>query len=125
VRIEITEARTLQRHKDRYGTGRDICIRNIEVDVWIWNYHIKSLTRLAFIKSVLQSFLYNRMGNIVGKDFVMDCLHFQKTQQHGKQYLKFELYGTDGSIDEEEYFDYREVVMLDIALGKALNFLSP
>lgn len=125
VHIEITKTRVLQRHKDTYGTGRDIFVRNVEVDIWFWNYYVKGLTRLALIKSVLQSFMYNRMGDILVKDFVIDSLRLQKTQKDGKQYLKFELCEIDGSVDKEEYFNYQEVVMLDIALGKALNFLSP
>ena len=125
VHIEITKTHVPQRQEDTYGTGRNIFVRNVEVDIWFWNYYVKGLTSLALIKSVLQSFMYNRMGDISAKDFVIDSLQLQKTQKDGKQYLKFELHGIDGSIDKEEYFNYQEVAMLDIALGKALNFLSP
>ncbi|MBN2569406.1 MAG: hypothetical protein JXB42_08250 [Deltaproteobacteria bacterium] len=125
VHIEITETRILQRHEDKYGTGRDIFVRNVEVGIWFWKYYVKGLTRLVFIKSVLQAFLHNRMGDIPAEDFVIEFLRLKRTQKDGKQFVKFELCGIDGSIDEEEYFNYQEVAMLDIALGKALNFLSP
>jgi len=125
VHIEITETRVLQRKEDRYGTGRDIFVRNVEVGIWFWKYYVNGLTRLAFIKSVLQAFLYNRMGDIPAEDFVIEFLRLKRTQKDGKQFVKFELCEIDGSVDKEEYFNYQEVVMLDIALGKALNFLSP
>jgi len=125
VHIEITKTQVLQRHKDTYGTDRDILVRNVEVGIWFWKYYVQGLTRLVFIKSVLQAFLHNRMGDIPAEDFVIEFLRLKRTQKDGKQFVKFELCGIDGSVDKEEYFNYQEVVMLDIALGKALNFLSP
>ena len=125
VHIEITKTQVLQRHKDTYGTDRDILVRNVEVGIWFWKYYVQGLTRLVFIKSVLQAFLHNRMGDIPAEDFVIEFLRLKRTQKDGKQFVKFELFEIDGSIDKEEYFNYQEVAMLDIALGKALNFISP
>ena len=82
------------------------------------------------------------MGDIPAKEFVLterspateddfsfphgSFLYLEKTQKDGKQFLHIQLSNPGiGALPDEEYFNYQEVVMLDIAISKAINFFSP
>ncbi|MBW2562215.1 MAG: hypothetical protein JRE40_15355, partial [Deltaproteobacteria bacterium] len=110
-----------------YGE-RETFTSTVPVNVKFWTYEIKDLTELAFIKSVLQSYIYNRMRSMAVKVFKINlnptrCLSVTETLKDGERYLKIWC-EEDRKILKRESFNYQEVVMLDTALNKAITCLS-
>ena len=110
-----------------YGE-RETFTSTVPVNVRFWEYEIKGLTELSFIKSVLQSYIYNRMRSMAKEIFSINlnptkCLAVTETLKDGERYLKIWC-EENGKILKKEYFNYQEVVMLDIAINKAITCLS-
>lgn len=128
VHIEIAVKEYMYvKNYPNYGE-KEVFTSTVPVNVSFWEYEIKGLTELAFIKSVLQSYIYNRMRSMAKKVFSINlnptkCLAVTETLKDGERYLKI-WSEEDGKILKKEYFNYQEVVMLDTALNKAITCLS-
>lgn len=112
-----------------------------EVRVNFWGYIIQNgnLGGLAFVKSCTQYFLqcYWKRGSKQGArielgkalanddntdgDKILNLVARQKDNQH---YLHIYVQ-ENGRTTNEVYLDGQETIMLDIALGKAVNLLTP
>ena len=126
IEIAVKEYMYVKNYPD-YGE-RETFTSTIPVNVRFWEYEIKDLTELAFIKSVLQSYIYNRMRSMAKEVFSISlnptkCLAVTETLKDGERYLKIWC-EEDGKILKKEYFNYQEAVMLDTALNKARTCLS-
>jgi hypothetical protein len=98
-----------------------------------------NLSDLAFVKSCTQYFIQsywrhkNKQSSRIdlAKGLARDSLEgfcyslcFTARQKNSQHYLHVDLLENDRSVSET-YLDIQEVIMLDCALGKALNLLSP
>lgn len=114
-------------------------VRNVEVRADFWDYSIwNDLTDLAFIKATTQYYMqcYWKRSSKDGMKIHLDKSLFQEDFR-GDFTLKFaarqqkSVYSLHISIEEfghkkhEAYLDAQEVIMLDIALAKAINLLQP
>jgi hypothetical protein len=141
IRIDAVyemEQRTYRDHEDRKKTRFE---RNVRVDVQFWNFFIRDgkLHELAFVKSTLQYFMqaYWKRSSKEGSkidlakalhrnEFLMvpQSLYFTARQKDKQHYLHICLQ-QDGDVVNESYLDGQEVIMLDIAIGKAISLLAP
>ena len=140
IKVEI-EAE-LERHEytdsNRYKHSR--FERKMEIRVMFWELVILgNLQDLSLIKSSLTYFMqgyWKRSGKEVSKiDLVTNIikyhphgyiwrLHFSTGQKNKKNFLHVSL-EKDGLAQHDVYLDGQQVLMLDVAIGKALYFLSP
>jgi hypothetical protein len=140
IKVEI-EAE-LERHEytdsNRYKHSR--FERKMEIRVMFWELIILgNLQDLSLIKSSLTYFMqgyWKRSGKEVSKiDLVTNIikyhphgyiwrLHFSTGQKNKKNFLHVSL-EKDGLAQHDVYLDGQQVLMLDVAIGKALSFLSP
>lgn len=111
------------------------------VRVSFFDYFVlgENLTDLAFVKSCIQFFTQSywrhrhKQGSKIdfskgltkaataGKSY---ALYFTARQKNNQHYLHLELLKGEDLVSEE-YLDPQEVMMLDAAIGKAMNMLSP
>lgn len=121
----------------RYRTRFD---REVRVEADFWGFSIAgNLSELSFIKSTLSFFMqayWKRTRKEGAKIDLTKSLHhnapngkrqslaFVARQKANEQYLHICLH-QDGNKGGECYLDGQEVIMLDIALGKAINLLAP
>lgn len=113
--------------------------RQIDVRVDFWDYSIlNDLTDLVFIKAITQYYMqcyWKRSAKdgakielekvLYQQDFRGDfTLKFAARQQKNKYSLHICI-EDGGSKKGEVYLDVQEVIMLDIALAKAINLLQP
>jgi len=114
--------------------------RKMEIRILFWELIISgNLQDLSLIKSSLSYFMqgyWKRSGKEAGKiDLVTKItkyhphgyiwlLHFSTGQKNKKNFLHVSL-EKDGLTQHEVYLDGQQVLMLDVAIGKALSFLSP
>lgn len=116
-------------------------VKESEVIVRFWDFwlHSYDLYEIALVKSVTSFFQqsYWRRANkqickidlkksITHTDFLGNKQHlsFEARQKAGLHYLHI-LYQQENSDVNEAYLDITDVLLLDIALGKALSMLSP
>jgi hypothetical protein len=128
-------------YKDAGGHARTRFDREVSVDVRFWDYDLRygDLHELAFVKSILNYFMqaYWKRSSKEGsrielakvlsrKDYKgnQEALCFVARQKDKRNYLQISL-AKKGETVKEEYLDGQEVIMLDIALGKAFNLLTP
>lgn len=112
-----------------------------DVRVNFWGYIIQNgnLDGLAFAKSCTQYFLQcywkrsNKQGTKIElgktlkdgeKSDVEKTLNFVARQKDNQHYLHIYVQ-ENGRTTNEVYLDGQETIMLDIALGKAVNLLTP
>ena len=122
------------------GRSRIRFDRDVTVDVSFWDYDFRDgdLYELTFVKSILQYFMQafwkrsSKQGSRIELDKIIshkdhhgqqETLCFVARQKDKKNYLHISL--VKGETVKEEYLDGQEVIMLDIALGKAINLLTP
>jgi hypothetical protein len=114
--------------------------RRMEIRVLFWGLIISgNLQDLSLIKSSLSYFMqgyWKRSGKEASKiDLDTNIfkyhphgyvwlLHFSARQKYKKNFLHVSL-EKDGLMQHEEYLDGQQVLMLDVAISKALYFLSP
>lgn len=129
---EVAENKTRIRHS-----------RNAFVFVKFWDFVIKdgNLYELAFVKSVCSFFMQaywkrstkdgNRINlsetlkhEIAGGKYASCVLNFNARQKDKIIYLHI-CQKNDEEVAGEIYLTGREVIMLDIAVGKAINMLTP
>ena len=87
-----------------------------------------SLLMLAYLKSWFQAYLYNKIGSIksnvdsYGND-TQGYLSFSKCQKDGEVFLHAKA-ALHGRVLNETILNYQQVVMVEIVLNKAVNFLD-
>lgn len=129
----------MQEYTDSRNRMRTRFERQVDVRADFWDYSIfNNLTDLAFIKATTQYYMqcYWKRSTKVGAKIELEKALYQKDFR-GDFALKFaarqqkNLYSLHISIDDhgckkhEVYLDAQEVIMLDLALGKAINLLQP
>ena len=132
------EQRTYKDHDGRQKTRFD---RNVSVGVRFWNFVIRNgdLCELAFVKSTLNYFMqaYWKRSSKEGSkidlakalhhnEFLMvpQSLYFTARQKDKKHFLHICLQQRGVTVNEA-YLDGQEVIMLEIAIGKAISLLAP
>ena len=128
-------------YKDGGGHSRIRFDREVTVDVSFWDYAFQDgdLYELAFVRSILQYFMQaywkrsSKEGSRIELAKVLsrkdrngkqESLCFAARQKDNRNYLQISLV-KKGEAVKEEYLEGQEVIMLDIALGKAMNLLTP
>jgi hypothetical protein len=141
IRIEATANNQQIDYKDAGYRHRTRIERDVQVFVHFWDFVIwnGNLQELAFVKSCLQYFMHGywkRTSKEMSKIDLAKCLHHEDTregrlslyfiarQKDKKHYLQVCLQ-LAGKTVNEIYIDGQEALMLDIALGKAINLLTP
>ena len=127
-------------YKDARNQVRTRFERKVNIHVQFWDCIILgNLQNFSMIKSSLLYFMqgyWKRSGKEASKiDLATEIyrhhpygdvqiLHFAARQKNKKNFLHISLESND-SIVNEVYLDGQKVLMLDIAIGKALFFLTP
>lgn len=138
VEIEAELERNEYTDSNRYKHSR--FERKMEIRVMFWELIISgNLQDLSLIKSSLAYFMqgyWKRAGKEASKiDLVTNIikyhpngyimrLHFSARQKDKKNFLHVSL-EKNGLMQHQIYLDGQQVLMLDVAIGKALYFLSP
>jgi len=99
-----------------------------EIDATFLGVNISSLSALANFKSWCSAYLYNKIGGLESKgqgwgNESYGYLHFSKSQKNKEVYLHCWVNGGPNH-GKETHLDYRQVVMIDIVLGKILGQIS-
>ena len=125
--------------KDSGGHHVNRFDRNTNVKVSFWDFVIfNDLFELAMVKSTLSYFMqaYWKRSSKAGSkielatvlfhddDFNPQALNMIARQKNGIQSLEVSV-ADNGMPAGEVYLSAQEVIMLDIAIGKAINLLSP
>ncbi len=125
--------------KDSGGHHVNRFDRNTCVKVSFWDFVIfNDLFELAMVKSTLSYFMqaYWKRSSKAGSkielatvlfhddDFNPQALNMIARQKNGIQSLEVSV-ADNGKPAGEVYLSAQEVIMLDIAIGKAINLLSP
>lgn len=139
ISIEAEVQMTQQDYRDAGGHYRSRFDREVKVVVRFWDFTIDgNLTELAFVKSTLNYFMqayWKRSGK--GSEIELAKVLHHEASHAGRQSLCFVArqkakkrslhicLQQTGINDIECYLDGQEVIMLDIALGKAISLLTP
>ena len=143
IEIEVYNRPEAQEYEVGENKTRIRHSRNAFVSVKFWDFVIKdgNLYELAFVKSVCSFFMQaywkrsTKEGNrinlcetikheIAGRDFKSSTLNFAARQKDKIIYLHI-CQKNDEAVAGEIYLTGREVIMLDVAVGKAINMLTP
>jgi len=141
IRVEATVDTQQIDYKDAGNRNRTRFERNVQVFVHFWDFVIwnGNLQELAFVKSCLQYFMqgyWKRASKEGSKIDLAKALHhedaregrlslyFIARQKDKKHYLQICLQRAGKTVNEI-YIDGQEAIMLDIALSKAINLLTP
>jgi len=128
-------------YKDAGGHKRTRFDREVSLYVSFWGFNLQhgDLYELAFVRSILHYFMqaYWKRSSKEGsrielakvlsrKDYKgnQEALCFVAKQKDKENSLQISL-TKKGETVKEVYLDGQEVIMLDIALGKAINLLTP
>lgn len=128
-------------YKDAGGRKRTRFDKEVSIYVRFWDFELRhgDLYELTFIRSILHYFMqayWKRSSKeasrielakaLSRKDYKgnQETLLFVARQKDKKNNLHIFL-TKKGETVNEEYLDGQEVIMLDIALGKAINLLTP
>ena len=142
IKVEATVEMAQHDYVDSGGHSRARFDRNAKVVVRFWSFTIDgNLTELAYVKSTLNYFMqcYWKRTSKEGSriDLARRIQHSDKNpfgiqhslniiarQKNKKHYLEISLFDQSNPVGEV-YLDGQEVIMLDIALGKAITLLTP
>lgn len=138
IRIEATADMQQVDYKDAGGRQRTRFERDVRVFARFWDYIIWSgdFQELAFVKSCLQYFMHGYwkrsskdgikidLAKVLHQEHLSLSLWFIARQKNKKHYLQICLQRA-GVTENETYIDGQEAILLDIALGKAINLLTP
>jgi|GEM_PF-786324 len=142
IKVEATVEMEQHDYVDAGGHCRVRFEKNIKVGVRFWKFLVDgNLTELAFIKSTLNYFMqcyWKRTSKEGSRIELMKTIHhshkshfvnplslgFMARQKNKKHYLEISLL-ENGNPAGEVYLDGPEVLMLDIAIGKAISLLAP
>ena len=141
IRIDATVDNQQIEYTDSSNRQRTRFERDVMVFVHFWDFTIwnGSLQELAFVKSCLQYFMQGYWKRAVKEGSKIDLvkvlhredsregrlsLYFIAKQKAKKHYLQICLQCAGKTLNEL-YIDGQEAIMLDIALSKAINLLTP
>lgn len=141
----ITVAATVEMgqhdYRDADNRRRTRFERDVRVQVRFWDFTIENgdLCELAFVRSTLNYFMqayWKRSSNQGGRIDLAKTLHHENprggrqslyfvARQKNKQNFLHICMTQNGATANEVYLDGQEVIMLDIAIGKAISLLPP
>ena len=143
IKVEATVVIDRQDYKDANYKAQTRFTRDGVVSVVFWNFNIvNDLYDLAFVKSTLNYFMQcywkrsskegSKIDLATALDHGEDCppygieqsLNMVARQKDKKHFLEISL-TENGKPAGQVYLSGREVIMLDIAIGKAIYLLSP
>ena len=139
IRVEATVEMKRYDYKDANNRGQTRFNRNMVVKAGFWDFVIvNDLYELAVVKSTLNYFMqsYWKRSSKAGSkielatalfhddDFNPQSLNMIARQKNGIQSLEVSV-AENGSPAGEVYLIGREVIMLDIAIGKVISLLAP
>lgn len=139
IRVSAQALVTHREFRDKGGHYLNRFDRNVNVCVQFWDFVIgNDLSELAMVKSTLNYFMQaywkrsSKAGSKIelateifrGDGYNARSLTLVARQKNGIQSLKVSV-ANDGTIAGNAYLSAQEVIMLDIAIGKAINLLSP
>jgi len=140
IMVKIGAENVSHEYNDARNQVRIRFERQVKVHVQFWNFICRgNFQELSLIKSSLSYFMqgyWKRSGKEASKidlatemswhpfDFEIQTLRFAARQKAKQNFLHISL-DSNGSIVNEVYLDGQKVLMLDIAIGKALYFLTP
>ena len=140
IKVEATFNIERYDYRDSGGRYKTRFDRNVKVTVKFWDFTIHdNFTEFAFVRSTLNYFMHcywKRTSKEGHKIELAKELHYEDVYA-GKKSLIFTARQKDkkhflqiclqqgGSMLNEVYLDGQEVIMLDIAISKAINLLSP
>lgn len=139
IRVSAQALVTHREFRDKGGHYLNRFDRNINVCVQFWDFVIgNDLSELAMVKSTLNYFMqaYWKRSSKAGSrielattlfhddDFSAQSLNMIARQKNGIQSLEVSLADNGRNIGTA-YLSAREVIMLDIAIGKAISLLAP
>lgn len=141
VRISAIVSMERCTYKDAGGRERTRFDRDVTVAVHFWDYILMygDLHELAFVKGILTYFMQaywkrsSKEGSRIDLNKALsrpefnddrEALCFAAKQKDKKNYLHI-WHEKNGETLNQVYLDGHEVIMLDIALGKAINLMSP
>ncbi len=128
-------------YKDAGGHNRSRFDKDVTVSVQFWDFFLQhgNLSELAFVKATLNYFMqayWKRSSKQGAKIELVKVLHrkdyrgnqeslcFVARQKNMHNYLHIAHVKKAETVNEV-YLDGQEVIMLDIAMGKAINLLTP
>ena len=139
IRVSAQALVTHREFRDKGGHYLNRFDRNVNVCVQFWDFVIgNDLSELAMVKSTLNYFMqaYWKRSSKAGSrielattllhddDFSAQSLNMIARQKNGIQSLEVSLADNGRNIGTA-YLSAREVIMLDIAIGKAISLLAP
>lgn len=142
IKVEVTVEMEQHDYEDAGGHYRVRFDKNVKVRVHFWKFVVEgNFTELAYIKSTLNFFMqcyWKRTSKEGSRIELSKSIHhchenpfvhplslcFMARQKNRKHYLEISLY-VNGNPSGEVFLDGQEVLMLDIAIGKAISLLTP
>jgi hypothetical protein len=140
IKVEIMTELEHHEYTDENRYKHSRFERKTKIRLLFWGFFVwGNLQDLALIKSSLSYFMqgyWKRSGKEASKidlataislppiDGKFRTVNFAARQKYKKNFLHVSL-EKDGLIQHELYLDGQQVLMLDVAIGKALSFLSP
>ena len=122
IKIEMIENRYSFTPIESRGQRITLNSNNIQIDIMGFQL-FNDFTGTAFLKGVCQAFTRNKFNGNSYKNEKGVELAIKKVQKKDVHYLRFEVIADNNEI-WTEFFDYQEVCMIDLALGKAVNVFS-
>lgn len=142
IKVEATVEMEQHDYVDAGGHCRVRFDKNVKVRVHFWKFVVEgNFTELAYIKSTLNYFMqcyWKRTSKEGSRIELAKMIHhsheshfinpltlnLMARQKNKMHYLEISLY-VNGNPSGEVYLDGQEVLMLDIAIGKAISLLPP
>jgi hypothetical protein len=139
IRVEVTVNMERHDYKDTTGHYRSHYRREAVVNVNFWDFVIcNNLYELALVKSTLNYFMQaywkrsSKQGTKIelstslehGDFLTLQILNLIAKQKNNVYSLEVSL-TNNGQLLAPIYLSAQEVIMLDIAISKAINFLTP
>jgi len=141
IRVEARAKVNPRTYKDANHRERTRFDRKVRVSVQFWEFTIENgdLYEVAFVRSVLSYFMHaywkrsSHKGSRIDLAKVLQhedyrdgrqSVHFVARQKNKQHFLHIFL-AVDGETLEETYLDGQEVIMLEIAVGKAISLMVP
>ena len=143
IKIDATVVMTRQDYRDSGGRYKSRFDRDVKVIVVLFRYFTidGNLTELVYVKSILNYYMqayWKRSSKEGSKIDLAKVLHHGEEDHFGEQlslnfiarqknkrhFLEISLI-SNSTLVMETYLDGQEVLMLDIALGKAISLLTP
>ncbi|MDY0095747.1 MAG: hypothetical protein RBT80_23880 [Candidatus Vecturithrix sp.] len=137
IKVEAIVKMTRSDFKDSNNIGRTRFDRNVSVTVAFWNFIIENnLYELALIKSTLNYYMQSYwkrsskqgqkidLATSLSHNDTMQKLNLVARQKNNKHSLEVSL-TYNGQQCECFYFSAQEVIMIDVAVSKAISLLMP